>query len=448
MPWEARPIVSLRKDFVLRALAKQLPFAALCRQYGISRKTGYKWLRRFEATGIGGLADESRRPLISPLETSTEIQLEIIKLRQKHPTWGARKLARVLHRVHPEKAPSQSTIERVLERAKLLRKRRYRPLPKFSATQAPRVIVEEPNDLWTVDFKGWWRTADGARCEPLTVRDAFSRCVLELRILPDTGTDGVRRVFEQLFSRYGLPKAIQSDNGQPFASTRALGGLTKLSAWWVSRGIALVRSRPGCPQDNGGHERMHGDIRAEIQCAAASSLAAQQRVCDDWRAEFNHVRPHEALGMKTPSEVYRPSPRRPRPFGGGFPDRCALRKVDRRGCARFDAQTVYVTTALVGFDVAMRPLADHVEVWFYEMLLGRFAYGTGRTSVEPIPSPGNTQTSAELPPGDSLVAPALTPSPVADGNCDQAVARTGSEWVTSEVTMSPVGAVTEKSLTD
>jgi putative transposase len=152
-------------------------------------------------------------------------------------------------------------------------------------------VVEAPNDVWTVDFKGWWRTADGTRCEPLTVRDAFSRFVLDLRILPATSTEHVRPTFERLFARYGVPRAIHSDNGQPFASTQSIAGLSKLSAWWVSLGITLVRNRPGCPQDNGGHERMHGDIRFEIQSASAPTVSAQQKICDEWRAEFNHVRP-------------------------------------------------------------------------------------------------------------------------------------------------------------
>jgi putative transposase len=231
MPWDARSIMSLRRDFVLKALAKQVTFAELCRQYGISRKTGYKWVSRFQATGIDGLVDESRRPLSSPLEMTPEMSLEIVKVRHKHPSWGARKLTRLLERIHGMKAPSESTVTRVLERAKLLRKRRKRPGPKFYPTQPPHVVVEAPNDVWTVDFKGWWRTADGTRCEPLTVRDAFSRFVLDLRILPSTSTEHVRPTFERLFARYGIPRAIHSDNGQPFASTQSIAGLSKLSAW-------------------------------------------------------------------------------------------------------------------------------------------------------------------------------------------------------------------------
>jgi transposase InsO family protein len=173
--------------------------------------------------------------------------------------------------------------------------------------QTPRktVTVEAPNDAWTVDFKGWWKARDGRRCEPLTVRDAFSRYVLALRILPRSDTDGVRAVFEELFERHGLPKVIQSDNGVPFAAGRSLAGLTKLSAWWVSLGIDIVRSRLGKPQDNRAHERMHADIAIELEAQAAHSLRAQQKACDEWRVEFNHVRPHEALDMQTPADVYR-----------------------------------------------------------------------------------------------------------------------------------------------
>ena len=346
--------------------------------------------------------------------------------------------------MHGLKAPSESTVERVLERAKLLRKRRRRPGPKFYATQPPHVVVEAPNDVWTVDFKGWWRTGDGTRCEPLTVRDAFSRFVLDLRILPNTSTESVRPVFERLFHRYGVPKAIHSDNGPPFASTRSLAGISRLSAWWISLGITLIRSRPGCPQDNGGHERMHADIRVEIESASAPTVMAQQRICDEWRAEFNHVRPHEALAMKTPAEVYRASSRRPTQILGGFPDRCVMRKVDPRGCIRFEPQTVYVTMALAGFDVGLRPVQRHVEVWFFDVLLGRFEYGDGRTTVEPFTA-GDTATCNRVTPSSELLLPPTTDQ-LQPGDTARRT-QNGAEAVTPEVTLSPGDDVTSKTAT-
>jgi len=262
----------------------------------------------------------------------------------------------------------------------------------------PTPAVGEPNDLWTVDFKGWWYALDGAKCEPLTVRDAYSRFVLAIRLQPDTGTSSVMAVFTALFEEQGVPRAIQSDNGPPFASTTTIGGLTKLSAWWVSLGIELVRSRPGCPQDNGGHERMHADIEREIRAKVARTRALQQKACDEWRVEFNHVRPHEALGMKTPSEIYRPSPRRPVVQTGAFPSGCERRIVNPRGWIAWNRQRIYVTTALVGHTVGLVQLRDEVFVWFYQMLLGTFRCGQGLESVEPIKA---RAVLAELPPGNT-----------------------------------------------
>jgi hypothetical protein len=248
--------------------------------------------------------------------------------------------------------------------------------------------VAAPNDLWTADFKGWWRTRDGARCEPLTVRDAHSRFVLELQVLRTTEEAPVRQAFEGLFERYGLPTAIQTDNGRPFAWTGALGGLTRLSAWWVSLGIRLVRSRPGCPQDNGAHERMHADIRFEIEDKATRSLRTQQLACDDWVTEFNHVRPHDALGLRTPAEVYQPSKRKPnRIIVGGFPDDCEIHRVGNQGRLRYQGQTIFVSCALEGHQVGFQHgQGDDVLVWFYDLLLGKLlpdrrAY----CSVQPFP---------------------------------------------------------------
>jgi len=255
--------------------------------------------------------------------------------------------------------------------------------------ERPRVVALGPNDLWTVDFKGWWKAGDGSRCEPLTVRDAYSRFVLELGLLPSTKTSHVRRVFEELFKRWGLPKAIQSDNGPPFASLRALGGLTQLSAWWVSLGIEVVRSRPGTPTDNGAHERMHADVSVEIQAEAAQTRKLQQAACDEWRAEFNHVRPHEALDMKTPAEVYKPSSRQlatapvARHVGG-----MKLVRVGKSGhiATRDRAALLYLGVALATYQVGLDEREDgYSYVWFFDRLLGRFKRGMA-PALEPAPN--------------------------------------------------------------
>jgi transposase InsO family protein len=389
--------VDLRKEFILKALAQDVPFSEVCAQFSISRKTGYKWLERFHERGFDGLHDMSRRPKRSD-RTSSETALEIIRLRQKHPTWGPKKLQKLLSKRLPleTELPSVRTIGRVLERVQLVKKRRRRrPTDQGWMLQAAhkRVVVEAPNDAWTVDFKGWWTTRDGRRCDPLTVRDAFSRYILALRILPRSDTDGVRAVFEELFERHGLPKVIQSDNGAPFAAGRSLAGLTKLSAWWVSLGIDIVRSRPGCPQDNGAHERMHADIRVELQSQAAHSIRAQQKACDDWRVEFNHVRPHEALAMQTPAEIYRPSERRLlRARVGGFPESCTVVTLNRHGSVWLGTQSVFVSTALRNMQVGLETDTDgKIHVWFYHLRIGWFRQGgVGRNvTVQPYPREGN-----------------------------------------------------------
>ena len=376
--------MSIRKEFVMRVLAKEAPVTELCRRYGISRKTGYKWIGRFHEQGVSGLVDESRRPHSSPEATSDAEAQEIIALRQRHTRWGARKLHRLLEQRHGDATPSLATVARVLERAGLLRRRKRRASPRGVVGAKPNVLVEAANDLWTVDFKGWWKTRDGQRCNPLTVRDAHSRYVLALELVEDMSAVSVRRVFEKLFDTFGVPKAIQSDNGQPFASVTSLGGLTKLSAWWVALGIALVRSRPGCPQDNGGHERMHADIRREIQATRASNVEAQQRICDNWRAEFNHIRPHEALDMRTPRELYTPSPIRPQMRHGYVRAECVERVVDRRGFLGVDGETIYISTALAEHTIGLWKQGPVTSVWLCDLYIGAFMPGLDK-SVQPHP---------------------------------------------------------------
>ncbi len=389
MPWRERSLVSVRQDFILRALTRDVPIAELCRQFGVSRKTAYKWLKRFRERGPAGLVDRPRRPRSNGKALSSTVVMHIVRLKQKHRSWGAKKLLVLLARtLDADELPSISSINRVLYQSGLvLRRRRYRR-SSTGLPIRPNVVVEAPNDLWTVDFKGWWRAGNGDRCEPLTVRDAHSRFVLELRLMTSTRTAPVREVFEELFERWGLPKAIQSDNGPPFASVRALGGLTGLSAWWMSLGIEVVRSRPGKPTDNGGHERMHADVRVEIQADAAHSRKLQQQACDEWRTEFNHVRPHEALGMKTPAEVYRASSRRPGRIvvGGAYPEGTAVERVSSRGTVgnTSGAWGVYVSLALAGYPVGLEERADRfVYVWFFDRVLGR--YQRGDRTVQPVP---------------------------------------------------------------
>lgn len=371
MPWKEQRVMSQKLEFVERAAKRGARMSTLCREFGISRETGYKWLNRFKREGAEGLEERSRRPGASPLSTAEDLVAAILKLRESYPRRGPKKLFALLERKFGAATPSVATIARVLRRFGLVRRRSRFPRAVSIVEKAPDVRAMAPNEIWTVDFKGWWKTRDGERCEPLTVRDSFSRFVLTIKVLPSTAMLAVRRTFEALFRKYGIPSAIQCDNGVPFINVQSRGGLTQLSAWWVSLGIRVIRSRPGCPQDNGGHERMHRDMRADLQAFPASSLLAEQRACDRWRVEFNNVRPHEALGGKTPSELYENSERRPRKLKFIYPPEWLVRTATDRGVLNVGGAQLQAGLALVRERVALQPVggATH-RMWFHDLDLG------------------------------------------------------------------------------
>jgi transposase InsO family protein len=384
MPWKKVEPVNQRKEFVLRAIETS-NFRELCQEYGISPKTGYKWRERFLEHGLAGMNELSRRPQSHPDELKESVVCDIVRLRQLHPTWGARKLRKVYERNHAQ-VPSESSFKRVMERAGLVEPRRLR-----SRQESGRLFTERraqaPNEVWTVDFKGWWRVADGSRCEPLTVRDELSRYVLEVRAVADARTATVRSCFERLFQENGLPEAMRSDNGPPFASTCSVLGMSKLSAWWVALGIDLERGRKGCPQDNGAHERLHLDIQRELRSRQGLD---PQAGFDEWRRTFNHERPHEALGMKCPAEVYEKSPRRyqgsPEDLTYDLPE---TRRVNQVGEIGWQHQRVFISTALAGWSVGLQPAkADLWEVWFGRLLLGHVdERGTAFRRIDTPPVP-------------------------------------------------------------
>ena len=352
-------------EFGLKALQTD-NFRALCQEYGISPKTGYKWRERMLRYGLAGMAEQSRRPRSHADELAEGVICEMVRLKQAHRHWGPRKIRELYLRKHGT-AASESSFKRVLERAGLTQPRRRR----VRAAQAGRLWsgqrAQAPNEVWTVDFKGWWYDVDGRRCEPLTVRDEHSRYVLELRRMADARTATVRDCFERLFERHGLPGAIRSDNGSPFAHVRGLLGLSRLSAWWVALGIDLERGRPGHPQDNGGHERLHRDIRTELEPGTA-----QQEALDLWRQEFNHERPHEALGMRCPGEVYQKSQRlyEGSPEDLEYPGLHA-RRVGPQGRIMWGGMPLFITTSLAGWSVGLKPMENgRLEVWFGRLLLG------------------------------------------------------------------------------
>jgi putative transposase len=367
MPWERTEPMNQKIEFALRAMSGNESFRGLCMEYGIAPKTGYKWKERFLARGIEGMAEESRRPKRSPEALGEAEVCAMVRIKGRHRHWGPKKIREVYRREYGQ-APSESSFKRVLERAGMVEKRRVR-----KASEGGRIWSGQraaaPNQVWTGDFKGWWHDPEGKRCEPLTVRDEFSRYVLGCERLENARTETVWAHFVRLFERHGLPGAIRSDNGAPFASSRSVLGLSRLSARWVALGIDLERGRPGCPQDNGGHERMHRDMSNELQITKAQSSQAELEV---WRQEFNGERPHEALGMKCPGEVYENSARRYEglPEGLEYPG-METRRIMKHGRLVWQGKPIFISSSLAGWDVGLRACGpDRWEINLANLRLG------------------------------------------------------------------------------
>jgi putative transposase len=379
VPWSTSSSMSLRLEFVVEALQQRGSFAELCARYGISEKTGYKWRARFLADGPAGLADRSHAPQHCPHRMAPHLVDWLCDERRRHPTWGVRKLRGPLCHAHPEVVwPADSTLTAALGRAQLLthRPRRTRPAHVAFALTPPLA----PNDVWSTDFKGEFRTRDGRYCYPLTVMDGASRMLLACRARTRIASTETQRSFRTLFQTFGLPLVMRSDNGAPFAST-ALRGLSRLNVWWLRLGITPERIRPGCPQENGAHERMHRTLKAEATLPPRASCRAQQDCFDAFRREYNEERPHEALGQVPPATCYVPSPRL---FPAQlppveYPAHYETRVVGRSGTFRWHTQHVFLTKSLsnerIGFD---RIAEAQWAVYFGAMLLGYFTPHTGR----------------------------------------------------------------------
>jgi putative transposase len=371
MPWRTLDIMNQRMEFIVKAREGEQSFRSLCQKYGISAKTGYKWLKRSEQSPLLGLQDRSRRPLRYSLGTDIEVALELVRLKIAHLRWGPKKIRVLYERIHAS-APSLSTVKRILDRVGLVehRKRRHRSVDGRIQTQSR---CEAPNDVWTVDFKGAWRTEQRVRCEPLTVTDFFSRYVLTAMPLGSSDTEQVKMQFEKLFHEYGLPLVIHSDNGVPFASASGLLGLTRLSAWWLALGIGLDQGRPAHPQDNAAHERMHLDITRQVESVSTGGLKENREALELWRHEYNEIRPHETLHNKTPASLYTKSPRpyqgspKSLAYGLGFISRI----VSNSGYIGLSGNLFFISNALAGWNVGLRPRrANLIEVYFAQLYLG------------------------------------------------------------------------------
>jgi transposase InsO family protein len=382
MPWKETCVADERRAFIEEFLAGQETVKELCKKYGISEKTGHKWKNRFMEKGICGLSDESRAPQSSPSQLDEDTVIRLLSIRAAHPTWGPKKMAVLYARAYPKSpVPSESSIYRVLGKAGLIKKRRVRNADAVGAELMRKQIpAKAPNDVWTVDFKGWWYSS-GQKCLPLTVRDLCSRFILDIRLMEITTANEVRKVFERLFLTYGMPKAIRSDNGTPFAAVRGLLGLTTLSAWWMSLGIVPDRTDPGKPTQNGSHERMHGDMSREIQGRILGGIDANQAAIDLWVEEYNTLRPHEALSMKTPSDVYCKSKRDypEEDIEWTYPIGFEMRKVNKNGHIKLKKRMHMVSSSLRGHTVGLQPQEEEGE---YLVWLGEFPLAILDTNLD------------------------------------------------------------------
>lgn len=372
MPWKTVSLIQERERLVKQLLQAHQSVAALSRAFKVSRKTAYKWQARFLEQGLGGLRDQSRRPATSPTRVRA-LWVERIRRVRRRRHWGAKKIRMVLRRQHPrQKVPALRTITRWLQRLRLSRPRRRRPARGPLVVRPRLTLAQRANQVWTVDFKGWWRTADGQRVDPLTVRDAFSRYLLAVRVLPDQQWWRVRAVFGRLFHAYGRPAVIRVDNGGPFASVGG-GSLSRLSAWWTVLGVQVEFTRPAHPQDNGAHEQMHRVLKAETTRPPSCHLRAQQRRLDRWRRSYNQERPHEALGQATPAQHYR-SGRSYQPQGVPqikYPAAWAQRYVRSNGQIRWQGRLRFIGEAAVGWKVGLqRRSAGTWRVYLAGVLLG------------------------------------------------------------------------------
>ena len=297
-----------RNEFIDRWRRKQESIKDLCEWFKISRKTGYKWINRYDEGGREALADRSRAPQHHPQQIEAKTESAIISARQQHPSWGARKLRSLLEEQKPlQNWPAASSIGELLKREGLIVARRKRQrTPPYTQ---PLAHAQAPNQVWCADFKGWFRCLDGARCDPLTITDAYSRYLLRCRVVAKTDGMHVRAIFEAVFRECGLPEAIRTDNGAPFASP-APGGLSRLSMWWLKLGIRHERIEPGCPEQNGRHERMHRTLKAETANPPAANVGRQQVRFLEFEREYNELRPHQALSYQKPAELYVGSVRR------------------------------------------------------------------------------------------------------------------------------------------
>ena len=364
--------MDLKTQFIADYLRELHTISELCREYQISRKTAYKWIARYDRDGAVGLVDRSRRPHHFAQATAADVVQLLLKARRRHPTWGAKKLIKLLSRDQARHEwPARSTVCDILSRHDLVQGPRRRRA--IGHPGKPATIITAPNQLWAADFKGQFKTRDGHYCYPLTITDGFSRYLLGCQALHSTAYAQAQPVFRRLFREYGLPERIRTDNGGPFASV-SLARLSTLSAWFIRLGITRELIEPGKPQQNGSHERMHRTLKAETTRPPAANRATQQRVFNSFRQEFNHLRPHEALALDTPAAHYQSSPR---PFPERlppleYPAHFETRLISDNGCIGWRSQRVHVTRVCTREYVGLEEIDSGIwNVYYGPVKLGR-----------------------------------------------------------------------------
>ena len=373
MPWTETCVMEERVKFIMEVLEGTYCMTELCNYYQISRKTGYKWLDRYQQGGIEVLQNRSRKPHSHPHEISHQVKDSILAIKKRFPKWGAPKIRSRLERIHPSWSsyPAISTIGLFLCKQGLTcpRKRRRKATP----TELPLTSGYYINQVWCADFKGHFQTGDGNRCNPLTISDHSSRYLLCCHHLDRMRYELTRMRFERLFRKYGLPEVIRTDNGTPFSSC-GLGGLSRLSYWWIRLGIHPERIEPGHPEQNGRHERMHKTLKDHTVKPPAKTLAQQQRRFNGFCIEYNEHRPHEALEMRTPSQCYSSSIREfpSRLPQASYPDHMQLKKVYQHGDIMYKGKRLFVTESLCGDYVGVEQIdEDTSQLWYCDYLLGR-----------------------------------------------------------------------------
>jgi len=365
MPWKENSVSDMRVRFIAEYLSQSLSFSDLCGEFNITRRTGYKFVERYEMYGLAGLIDQSRAPYSHPNSTPESIQNDILDLKGKHVTWGPKKLRSRLLLDHPDVHwPAASTIGDLLKSKNLVVPRRRRK-PSGSVPTGLS-YPDSPNSVWTTDFKGEFRLRSNSWCYPLTICDGSSKMLLACSALSSTATIPTKAAWIATFREYGLPRVIRSDNGTPFASP-GIGGLSRLSVWWIRLGIIPEHIAPGKPQQNGSHERMHRTLKAEVTSTPQASFKSQQLAFNDFVYEYNYIRPHEALGLVPPATVYSTSPRHyPRILPEiEYPSGLATRHVRTNGQIRWQGGLIFLSEVLAGEHVAFEQIQDRLWAFYY-----------------------------------------------------------------------------------